>query len=269
MNQQKTNTGTLVDSEIKDLVEKGLLITSDFDPSRLKQACYELRASQIYFDLSSDQPDTKNDAATEYGGYILLKPRHSVAVIVKEVIDLPDDMLGRVLSKGSLFSLGIVPVNTYADPGFSGRLGIILTNTSNNYIRIIDGEPIAKIEFSRLPKPVAKSYNGQHGYETKIWPYRKELFLSAGEISKDPRIGTQWQEFGSIHGAYVEKVLDRVFMYERRYLIVSLVAFGVGIWLTKFGTENPSAALVGAVVGIVVNLLTQLVNYLILNVRRK
>ncbi len=267
--REEATAGTLVDSEVRALAESGRLITKGFDSDRLKQACYELRASPIYYDLSSDEPESRRDAGSEHGSYILLKPRHSVAVIVKEEIDLPDSMLGRILAKGSLFSLGIVPVNTYADPGFSGRLGIVLTNTSNNYIRIQDGEPIAKIEFSRLSGPVAKAYSGQHGYETKIWPFRKELILSAEDLAKDPRVGRAWQEFGSIHGPYVKTVLDRVFRYERLLLIVTLLAFAIGIWVTKFGSGNPAAVLVGAMTGIVVNLLTQLVIYLVTNLRRK
>ena len=68
-----------------------------------------------------------------------------------ERISLPDRLLGRVLAKGQLFSIGILPVCTYADPGFDGRLGITLFNFSRHYISIKPGQPIAKIEFSILP----------------------------------------------------------------------------------------------------------------------
>jgi len=45
--------GTIVDSDIKKLATAGELITSDFYPDSVKQACYELRASSIFWDVSS------------------------------------------------------------------------------------------------------------------------------------------------------------------------------------------------------------------------
>ena len=44
--------GTLNDSEIINLLERGKLIIENGNRSNVKQACYELRAGNIYFDLS-------------------------------------------------------------------------------------------------------------------------------------------------------------------------------------------------------------------------
>ena len=79
----------------------------------------------------------------------------------------------------------LLPVNTYADPGFQGNLGIILHNNSINYLKIKEDELIAKIEFSALQHPVQKRYNGQHGYKTKIWPIPVEYSLTNDEIKSD------------------------------------------------------------------------------------
>ena len=58
--------------------------------------------------------------APEYGGYILLKPRHSIAVIVKEAVNLPNDILGRILTKVVCFRSVLCQSTLYADPVFLG-----------------------------------------------------------------------------------------------------------------------------------------------------
>ena len=145
----ETSVGTLGDTEIKKLCEEGFLIEEDFEPKGIKQACYELRCGNIYYQVPENKRFVVDDKS-----YLLLKAKQTLVVITKESLRLPPDILGRILTKGALFSIGILPVNTYADPGFSGQLGIVLHNLSNSYIRIKCGEPIAKIEFSRLLHPV-------------------------------------------------------------------------------------------------------------------
>ena len=169
----QTRFGTIPDYEIVDLASRGMLITENFEPKCVKQACYELRAGEIYYDLSKEAERTVVPA----GSYILIKPRQLIAIITKEVLEIPQDVLARILTKGKLFSIGLLPVNTYADPGFVGNLGIVFSNASTNYLKIYPGEPIAKIEFSRLEHPVRRAYHGQHGYQTKIWPIPTDMIL--------------------------------------------------------------------------------------------
>jgi len=155
-----TRIGTIPDYEIVDLASRKVLISEHFEPSCVKQACYELRAGEVYYDLSKQAERT----AVANGSYILIKPRQLIVIITKEELDIPQDVLARILTKGKLFSIGLVPVNTYADPGFVGNLGIVFSNASTNYLKIYPGEAIAKIEFSRLEHPVRRTYHGQHGY---------------------------------------------------------------------------------------------------------
>jgi dCTP deaminase len=65
-------------------------------------------------------------------------------LITAEDLAIPDDILVRVVSKGSLFSIGLSPVATYADPGFTGNLGIVTENISDKYVELPQGEAIAK-----------------------------------------------------------------------------------------------------------------------------
>lgn len=213
--------GTLVDRQLKVLGAQGLLISEEFSESCVKQACYELRAGNVYYDVyDSDEP-----IDVDKYGYILLKPKQCVAVITKEKLALPACVLGRILTKGKLFSIGISAVNTYADPGFCGRLGIVLMNLSNKYIKIKPGEPIAKIEFSILKNDVESPYSGQHGYETEIWPIPKGMTLTEDEIKQDPRIKSEVDEVSQSFGGSIGRHYKRVLKVEKWTLSVGLLSF--------------------------------------------
>src|SRR4051812_16795201 len=103
--------GTLNDEDIEALARAERLITSEFEEGCIRQACYELRASDTFWDLTLADEDKR----LVQGDGFLLGPKRSVVCITKESLSLPSDVLGRVLTKGQLFSIGILPVNTYAD----------------------------------------------------------------------------------------------------------------------------------------------------------
>ena len=120
---------TLSDADIGDEMGLGRLIRNG-DAQQLAGACYELRLGNVYYDLTeSDLPIFVGP-----GQDILIKPGHRVVLITHEELEVPTDVLARIVSKGSLFSIGLSPVATYADPGFSGNIGIVTQNISDKYI---------------------------------------------------------------------------------------------------------------------------------------
>src|SRR5271169_3914284 len=110
---------TLPDTEIEAAMACGELIRGGI-VARVGPACYELRMGTIYYDLT--ERDRRIDATEQ--GFVLIKPSHRVVLITSEEVSVPPYMVGRVISKGPLFSVGLSPVSTYADPGFEGNLGI-------------------------------------------------------------------------------------------------------------------------------------------------
>lgn len=245
--------GTLVDSDILARVNRGQLIVDGFKKEGVRQACYELRASSTYYELA--HPERPREATDGTG--ILLKPQQMMVFITEEKLELDASTLGRVLTKGQLFSLGLVPVNTYADPGFAGRLGIVMINASNDYLDIPVGTPIAKIEFVDLGRSVDKPYQGQHGYETQIWPIRSAFKLTPEQIKADPRIGTVPEEVEDSYGKNVGAVVKRVFAYERRILLWSVTFFiiMIGILALNVVREDRLNLWVSLAIGLVTNLI--------------
>lgn len=174
---------TLNDTEIRTEIKAERLLHGA-DPSHLAGACYELRMGSVYYDLTEGAKRIE----LNNGETALIKPGHRVVLITLEKLNIPTDILVRVVSKGSLFSIGLSPVATYADPGFSGNLGIVTENVSDKYIELPQGEPIAKADFTRLSGSAEKVYQGQHGFQTGIWPIKTQLQKSYSDVKDDPRV---------------------------------------------------------------------------------
>lgn len=249
---------TLSDGEIKSYCKDQKLISNGFEESCLKQACYELRASNIYHTICSGV-DTCHKLEAE--DFIIIKPKETVVIITMEELNLPDDILARVLTKGKLFTVGIAPVNTYADPGFKGKLGIVMNNLSHNYLRIDQGSPIAKIEFSELRQNVESPYRGQHGYSAGVWPVDKSMILSDKEAASHPRVYSETVEIGDAFGPKIGRLIKRVYKYESWLIMTSLLVLtlnlllGVMISKDKFLTVS-QAVITSLISNIIFGLIT-------------
>ena len=243
--------GTLNDAEIKKLGQEGKLIIEDFSEKNVKQACYELRAGDTYFNLTEGA--TRH--TVEDGEIILFKPHQTIVIITKEKFHLPADILARFLLKGALFSVGFAPVNTYADPGFYGRMGIVMNNASNNYLKIKSGDIIAKVEFDRLQTPVETPYHGQHGFETGVWPMRSDYIVNRKELNRYLAQNDVIQEIEAAYGEPVAQIMQRILITERSFvfatgflIIANLIIIGLSLgtqWLEPIAT---------VILGIVTNL---------------
>lgn len=249
----KMEIGTLVDRDILALTARGQLITRDFLAAGVKQACYELRASPTFFTTASAAENKRKEVGAE--GF-LLGPFQYVTCIVMETIELPDNMLARILAKGQLFSLGIIPVNTYADPGFSGRLGITLCNFSHRYITIRPGQAIAKIEFTVLPKSVAKPYSGQHGFETEIWPIPAQFVVTDQDARTLNILGTDSDEIEKSFGPRMGDLARKLDFYANKANLHLLVM--IGMFAILFILYERVPFLISVIAGIASNAVTQI-----------
>lgn len=249
-------TGTLIDSEIFAAVKNGELIYEGFDPNNVKQACYELTLGDVYFDLT----DGNKRIDTTKRKTAIIKPGHLVVLITKEKLDIPTDVFARLISKGSLFSIGLMPVSTYADPGFKGNIGIVTYNLSKNYVVLPIGEPISKIEFSRLAHHVANPYKGQHGFESKFWPIKSQFIKSYDQVKDDERVYSIGKEAELALPLAFSKTIKSIGSHQRAlYLMIVLL---ITLNLIIGATINNIAALnlwVTIGLGIFTNILSTII----------
>lgn len=254
----KNYSGTLTDDRIEKLCEKGILIAQHYKKENIVQACYELTASSIYYDVNDNFK--RIDIVEDGYDYILIKPKQSVVIITQEELNVPPDIIGRVLTKGKLFSIGLSPVNTYADPGFKGNLGIVLYNNSINYLKLKAGSSVAKIEFSALQEEVSNPYSGQHGYKTSIWPIPVEYSLTKEEEDKDLRIRSAADEISQIYGSRYTGVISRLLVVEKKLLLAAAFYFIFSILLITFLVGNSNSNwltyLLAVGLGLVTNILS-------------
>lgn len=263
---------TLARSEIIERVEKKELISSEFEPSRIREACYEARISNEFFNITES-----NSIRTVIadGDYYILRPNNQAVCITKEYFDIPLDIIARVLLVGDYFSLGIAPVNTYADPGFKGKLGIVLTNTSSNYLKLKVGEPIAKIEFSQLLSRCDKGYVGQHGGDVKIWPFRLDLVATKEELRIKGIVPESDGELIKVYGDTLWNTIVQTRSY-KKYFAFSLIGSSVIPLLLIWGiqekwnfTSPVWASITGILTGVISNFVFAALGKLVTTKRRK
>lgn len=252
---EKRIPGVLADHQILAEGRRGRLIVDSFSESQVKQTCYELRAGSTYYDFSNG--GERIDLAPETPE-ILIKPYQLVVVITMEELQIPADMVGHVLSKGSLFSLGIHPVNTFADAGFFGRMGIVLFNSTGNYIKLPAGTSIAKIQFNQLSSAVERPYAGQHGYQTQIWPVPTQFLMTTEEARTDPRVASPVEEIERAFGHDLGAVAVRIFKYERLLLfaIIAYTFLSLVIILLAEAQGERLSTLTAFILGLITNLVT-------------
>jgi dCTP deaminase len=239
--------GTLSDLDIRTEIQAGRLV-ENAEMARVGPSCYELRMGSVYYDLT--EGDKRIDAADF--GTIVIKPGHRVVLITLERVLIPNHLVGRVTSKGSLFSVGLSPVSTYADPGFSGNLGIVTQNLGDKYIELQIGEPIAKIDFSQLTSAAQKPYVGQHGYHTKIWPIRHQLQKSHHEMQHDKRVGDELAESFKILPQATVTALKALQEKQRRIHLAILLS----LFLNSFLLGAVTLKYVDVAVSIITNILS-------------
>jgi dCTP deaminase len=248
-------TGTIVDTHLRDLADHGMIIGQGYQDKSVRQACYELHASDIFWETCSTD-ENKRIVLSGQSGYVL-RPNSLVTAIVSESIDLPADAMARVIAKGKLFSVGILPVATYADPGFKGRLGITLYNASRRHLLLRPGDALAKIEFSKLATRVGAPYSGQHGYETEIWPIPVEMYATDQQMQEwniDPE---HIDEIERVYGKVVASLQRRLSYYEKKVWIQ--IAVTVVGFLVLFSVAGKISLVPAVATGIAANLLTSLV----------
>ncbi len=193
--------GVLTDVDIERV--SNMLFASNYESSNAKQSHYECVIGEEI--VWPRKPEATRKQKLSEGESFYLRPSDTVIVVTRERFRIPDDCVARFLLKGKYFTIGIAPVNTYADPGFVGEMGIVLSNISQNYLRFSRGDIVAKVEFEKLPRSVASPYSGQHGYGTKIWLVAAEFIATEEELKRN---GIQSRSVCEIERSYGERVAE-------------------------------------------------------------
>ncbi|MEZ8957810.1 hypothetical protein AB6E94_10360 [Vibrio lentus] len=235
--------------DIENRIKKDQLI-KNVKTQNIGAACYELRMGDVYYDLTEGNKVIN----LRFNDEVIIKPGHRVVLITHEELNIPLDIMARVISKGSLFSIGLTPICTNVDPGFGGNLGLVMQNISDKYITLPKNESLAKIDFSLLTTPSNKPYIGQHGFQTNVWPIKEQLQKQHFQVKSDKRVDSEEIEANRIIPASTANAINKMIKYQRRNNLVMIAFILVNICLISAINED----LIGVALSFGINIVSSL-----------
>lgn len=99
------------------------------------------------------------------GEPFILQPREFALAITEEMLELDDDVLGRLEGRSSLGRIGIIVHGTAGlfDPGWRGKATLELSNLGIMPVALYPGMRICSFTFEQLTTPVAVPYYKKAG----------------------------------------------------------------------------------------------------------
>ena len=154
----------LIDKRIKELVNEGKLIVTNYKPENL---------GGVSYDLTIDSIIAEDDIANEY----VLKPKEFVIAKTNEELYIPDNIIGKIEEKNSLLRLGLFVSGPVYQPGHRTYSFLRVYNMSNSEIKLQKDFKIAQIFFEELSGVPDETYdkkaNASFNNENKYLIYGK------------------------------------------------------------------------------------------------
>ena len=155
---------TLVDKDIRGLIAANVLRNAD--EARVGSISYDLRTKYYVQD------------GGEFRAAFELAPRESVFVGCVEYIDMPADMIGRVVLRNSRIRAGLMLDAPVYQPGHHTRIFFRITNVSEKSMRLDENSEFASIMFEQLTYAPDQPYSGEFQQELdfkNLGSYHKKI----------------------------------------------------------------------------------------------
>jgi dCTP deaminase len=119
------------------------------------------------------------------GEAFILQPHEFALAITEEVLELDDDVLGRLEGRSSLGRIGIIVHGTAGlfDPGWTGKATLELSNLGRMPVALYPGMRICSMTFEQLSSRVAVPYRKKVGnkYAGQERPLASKLASETGK----------------------------------------------------------------------------------------
>lgn len=163
----------LVDCEIKDSIDSGLLRITPLNYEQINPNTYDVRLANefiFYNEISGlrinsaidpyEVDSINNDISKCYVDYFIINPMQFVLARTIEHITIPECMCATISGKSSVARLGVSIHQTggFIDSGFDGTITLELFNSNCRPVKLYEGMRIAQIAFYPCNKP-CKPYN--------------------------------------------------------------------------------------------------------------
>ena len=160
----------LSDSDIHAYIKQKKLKLDPFVKENVKPAAIDLTLHEnfrVFRNNNHTHIDVKKPfdvtelVKADEDNAIVIHPREFVLGSTKEVITLPNDLIGLLEGRSSLGRIGLIihATASFVQPGFSGYLTFEMSNISNLPIRLYAGMRVAQIAFLQMSQPVKIDYS--------------------------------------------------------------------------------------------------------------
>ncbi len=144
-----------------------------------------------YIDVKQEMPTLTEVEFIDENTPFILHPGEFVLAVTMELVQIPDDLVGRLDGKSSLGRLGLIVHSTagFVDPGFKGRLTLELTNVANLPITLYYSMPVSQISFSKLTTPADQPYGAKgmaSKYQDQTGPEPSRYYLNYSRQRSTP-----------------------------------------------------------------------------------
>lgn len=149
---------------IRVLVREKKLIEG-FVESSLCGAGYDLRAGRFYRTCGSASLSADGRILPEIEEItcesLVLRPGDYILVETEEKVNMPNNLMARILNRSSVFRGGCSLITAVVDPGYYGTLTMGLKNLSDHDFSIGRGARIGQIVFEEVSDG-ASAYSGRY-----------------------------------------------------------------------------------------------------------
>jgi len=159
----------------------------------------------IYEEISKDLYDEK--ILDKY----IIKPSEMILGQIKETIHLSDSMNGQIQNRNSLIRKGInVGLSTYINPGYKGKLPIVIQNIGTFNIQLVPGMRICQLVIQEVKPPVKVGYGNR-----KDAKYHDEKEITLPKLHEDVEFKEYIQKYGMPEGTKIKQERLIKFFTER------------------------------------------------------
>jgi len=153
--------------KIKELIKSNNIV-ENVEEKNIQPSGIDLRVKCIYrlknggfMGVEKRQTPKVENVSNKIGEKVILKPNEFVLVETMEKVNMPNDLMARVLPRSSLFRCGVSLFTAVIDPGFIGTLTFGMKNLSDHPFEIEIGTKVGQIVFEEV-KGNTKLYNGKY-----------------------------------------------------------------------------------------------------------
>ena len=176
----------LSDQDIRKAIANKEIKLDPFDDSQIRPAAVDLtlhenfrvfhNSSHTHIDVKQEFDVTELVKAKSEDGSFVIHPREFVLGSTREIVTLPNNLVGLLEGRSSLGRLGLIihATASFVTPGFSGFLTLEMSNISNLPIKLYSGMRVAQLAFLQLSSPVAKDHGNRYQHQepptaSRIW----------------------------------------------------------------------------------------------------